>query len=173
LTALSLKTEILDERQVVSLLEIAEKKPAEAEKVLIRARRLRESIYRLYKAAAENWQPESGDLSVLNRELDFARRHQRLTSTQGSNFAFEWIDKTKSLDSMLWQIAESAAKFLVEGDVTRIRQCGSENCNWLFLDATRNRSRQWCDMKDCGNLAKVRRFRRKQRYEVESSLTRG
>ncbi|MBA3694513.1 MAG: CGNR zinc finger domain-containing protein, partial [Acidobacteria bacterium] len=29
-------------------------------------------------------------------------------------------------------------------------------------DTSRNRTRQWCDMKDCGNLAKVRRFRAKQ-----------
>jgi predicted RNA-binding Zn ribbon-like protein len=33
----------------------------------------------------------------------------------------------------------------------------------LFLDTSRNRRRQWCDMQDCGNRAKVQRFRRKQR----------
>ncbi|MGA2590961.1 MAG: CGNR zinc finger domain-containing protein [Bryobacteraceae bacterium] len=36
-------------------------------------------------------------------------------------------------------------------------------CGWMFLDTTRNRSRQWCDMRDCGNRAKVRRFREKRR----------
>jgi predicted RNA-binding Zn ribbon-like protein len=44
-----------------------------------------------------------------------------------------------------------------------VRQCGGESCGWLFLDTSRNRSRQWCDMRDCGNLAKVRRFRERQK----------
>ncbi|MGI8786895.1 MAG: CGNR zinc finger domain-containing protein [Pyrinomonadaceae bacterium] len=61
---------------------------------------------------------------------------------------------------MLWRISESAAAVLTTGDLTRVRQCGGDCC-WMFLDTSRNRSRQWCDMKDCGNLAKVRRFRRK------------
>jgi predicted RNA-binding Zn ribbon-like protein len=30
-------------------------------------------------------------------------------------------------------------------------------------DNSRSRRRQWCDMADCGNLAKVRRFRERQR----------
>jgi predicted RNA-binding Zn ribbon-like protein len=32
----------------------------------------------------------------------------------------------------------------------------------MFLDTSRNRSRHWCDMKDCGNRAKVSRFRQRQ-----------
>jgi predicted RNA-binding Zn ribbon-like protein len=31
----------------------------------------------------------------------------------------------------------------------------------LFLDISKNSRRQWCDMQTCGNLAKVRRFRRR------------
>jgi len=33
----------------------------------------------------------------------------------------------------------------------------------MFLDTSRNGRRHWCDMKDCGNLAKVRRFRQRLR----------
>ncbi|MCL4825828.1 MAG: CGNR zinc finger domain-containing protein [Caldilinea sp.] len=29
-------------------------------------------------------------------------------------------------------------------------------CGWLFFDASRNRSRRWCSMEDCGNRAKAR-----------------
>jgi predicted RNA-binding Zn ribbon-like protein len=32
----------------------------------------------------------------------------------------------------------------------------------MFLDISKNGRRQWCDMQDCGNLAKVRRFRQRQ-----------
>lgn len=30
------------------------------------------------------------------------------------------------------------------------------NCEWLFLDRSKNRSRAWCDMAVCGNRAKAR-----------------
>jgi predicted RNA-binding Zn ribbon-like protein len=56
--------------------------------------------------------------------------------------------------------AKDHERLLPKGD--RVRQCGGENCGWLFLDTSRNRSRQWCDMRDCGNLAKVRRFRQRR-----------
>ena len=44
-----------------------------------------------------------------------------------------------------------------------IRECDGDTCGWLFLDTTRNHSRRWCDMRGCGNRAKVRRHRQKQR----------
>jgi len=41
----------------------------------------------------------------------------------------------------------------------------TDGCGWLFLDETRNRSRRWCSMKDCGNRAKARRHYRRRRAE--------
>src|SRR5664280_2943804 len=38
-----------------------------------------------------------------------------------------------------------------------IRECGAPDCEWLFLDQSRNGSRRWCDMKSCGNRQKARR----------------
>jgi predicted RNA-binding Zn ribbon-like protein len=43
----------------------------------------------------------------------------------------------------------------------RLAQCNGDTCGWLFLDLTKNLSRRWCDMKGCGNRAKVRRYRGK------------
>jgi predicted RNA-binding Zn ribbon-like protein len=161
LLAWSLKDVLIDEKEAKRILQLAEKKPQEAEKVLKRALSLRKSVYRLFKSAIEGWKPEAVDLERLNREFSIARRHQQLTAAK-TRFVFEWIDRSGALDQMLWQISESAAQMLANGDLSRLRQCGNDTCNWLFLDTSRNRSRQWCDMKDCGNLAKVRRFRAKQ-----------
>jgi predicted RNA-binding Zn ribbon-like protein len=61
-------------------------------------------------------------------------------------------------------VARAAALLLTDpGRLSRLRQCGGATCGWLFLDETRNHSRRWCTIKDCGNLAKVRRHRAKQR----------
>ncbi len=165
LIAWSLKAGVLDEKQAKRLLQIAASDEQAAEKVFKRALFLRESVYRLFKSVVEGWQPEAEDLENLNRELNVARRRQKLAAAENS-FAYEWIDSEAALDSMLWQISESAAEMLLRGDLSRIHQCGSDVCNWLFLDTSRNRSRQWCDMKDCGNLAKVRRFRQRQQPET-------
>ena len=40
----------------------------------------------------------------------------------------------------------------------RVRMCEApDGCGWLFYDETRNGTRRWCSMKDCGNRAKARR----------------
>jgi predicted RNA-binding Zn ribbon-like protein len=44
-----------------------------------------------------------------------------------------------------------------------VRVCGADNCDWLFLDESKSRSRQWCNMAVCGNRAKARRFYRRRR----------
>lgn len=157
----SLKAGLIKEREAKKLLQLAEAYSPAANAVLKRALNLRESIYRLFKSAMEGWQPLAEDLEKLNRELSIARRHQRLAAANKA-FVFEWINGAEALDRMLWRISESAADLLVNGDLTRIRRCVNDVCNWMFLDTSRNRSRHWCVMKDCGNLAKVRRFRAKQ-----------
>jgi len=40
-----------------------------------------------------------------------------------------------------------------------LKRCPADNCRWLFLDRTKNRSRRWCDMATCGNQAKARKHR--------------
>jgi predicted RNA-binding Zn ribbon-like protein len=48
-------------------------------------------------------------------------------------------------------------------DWQRLKLCGSQTCRWAFFDRSRNHSSRWCTMASCGNRAKARRFRRKQR----------
>jgi predicted RNA-binding Zn ribbon-like protein len=49
--------------------------------------------------------------------------------------------------------ALSAMRFLEPKVQHRLKVCPA--CRWLFLDKSKNRSRQWCDMKVCGNRAKA------------------
>jgi predicted RNA-binding Zn ribbon-like protein len=133
----------------------------EAEATLRRAVQLRETLYRIFKAAAEGRRPRSSDLDALTQELRLARSHERLAHTGGA-FAWTWDDYI-ALDRVLWPVSLSAADLLTSGDLSRLRQCDGHECGWMFLDTSRNRSRHWCDMKDCGNRAKVSRFRQRHR----------
>lgn len=49
--------------------------------------------------------------------------------------------------------ALSAMRFLEPKVQHRVKVCPA--CRWLFLDNSKNQSRQWCDMKICGNRAKA------------------
>jgi predicted RNA-binding Zn ribbon-like protein len=41
----------------------------------------------------------------------------------------------------------------------RLKICPADDCQWAFLDNSRNRSRHWCSMEVCGNRSKTRRYR--------------
>jgi predicted RNA-binding Zn ribbon-like protein len=43
-----------------------------------------------------------------------------------------------------------------------MKACDDEDCRWAFYDQSRNRSGKWCDMAECGNRHKVRRYRSRQ-----------
>ena len=58
-------------------------------------------------------------------------------------------------------LAADAELLASEQQLAHLRQCCGDNCGWLFLDSSKNHSRRWCDMRDCGNRAKVRRHRQK------------
>ncbi len=59
----------------------------------------------------------------------------------------------------------SALSLLSGNEWRKIRIC--PNCNWLFVDRSRNASRLWCDMTVCGNRNKARRhYERSKATEV-------
>ncbi|MBB6473879.1 CGNR zinc finger domain-containing protein [Sphaerisporangium rubeum] len=63
------------------------------------------------------------------------------------------------------RVAEAALDVLRTADLTRVRRCpvADGGCDWLFLDHSRNGSRRWCSMADCGTSAKARRLTERRR----------
>lgn len=147
--------------QARRLNEEAGRQPARAAVVLRRAITLREAIWRVFDAFAKNARAEPRDLAMIHEEELAALRHARFEQS-ASGVDYGWSDELL-LDRPLWTISRSAADLLRSKELARVRECGSETCEWLFIDKSRNHSRRWCDMNDCGNAAKVRRFRQRQR----------
>jgi predicted RNA-binding Zn ribbon-like protein len=50
-----------------------------------------------------------------------------------------------------------------DGTWPRLKACPADACGWAFYDRSRNHSRTWCDMSVCGNRAKARSYRARQR----------
>ncbi len=61
--------------------------------------------------------------------------------------------------------AEAALDVLRSADMERLRRCPVESggCGWMFLDQSRNGSRRWCRMADCGTAEKSRRLTERRR----------
>ena len=153
-------TKILGTAEAAASARLARTQHGQAAKVLARARSLRGALHRVFDCFLESRTPNAADLRAFQRELGVAREQQVLAAGPGG-FHFTW-NKQPAVDAVLWRVSQSAADLLTSADLGRVRRCAGENCGWMFLDKTRNHSRHWCDMKDCGNLAKVRRFRERR-----------
>ena len=163
LLAWSVLAGIVDRPRAGALARLAAHEDREAVKVLARAVRLREALYRILKCAVEGGRPADADADVLRGELSIARVHQRLSAERG-RFVWTFAERPEALDRILWPVALSAVEVLTSGELDRLGQCGGPDCGWLFLDTSRNHRRLWCDMRDCGNRAKVRRLRARRAH---------
>jgi predicted RNA-binding Zn ribbon-like protein len=58
-----------------------------------------------------------------------------------------------------------AVVFLAEldGSWRHLKECANERCRSVFFDRSKNHSGRWCSMAECGNRAKVRSWRARQR----------
>lgn len=50
-----------------------------------------------------------------------------------------------------------------DGSFEHLKLCASEDCRAVFYDRSKNHSGRWCSMETCGNRAKVRAWRERQR----------
>jgi predicted RNA-binding Zn ribbon-like protein len=153
------------------LLREASRRPADAALVLEQAIALRETIYRIFAAIAHGNRPRPDDLGRLSAQAGHAFTRSQIVES-GEGFRWEPLGEIDALDQMLYPIARSAAELLTSRELGRVRQCADavDGCGWLFIDTTRNRSRRWCDMRDCGNRAKARRFLERQRQRSTDNV---
>src|SRR6267378_3483093 len=139
----------------------AERDPGRAAAVYELGIALRESIWAVFSALASGEAPRDGDLDLIADAAAAGRARARLVFDR-TGVGWSLSADEDELDRPLWEIAGSAADLLTSGDHDRIKECASTTCEWVFLDRSRNRSRRWCDMSDCGNRAKARRFQAKR-----------
>jgi predicted RNA-binding Zn ribbon-like protein len=151
------------------LLRRAAGHPVEAESAHRHAIELREAIYRIFTITLKGQSPAQEDLAVFNNYLGEAMKRSQIVKTQ-EGFYWDWTGNLAKLDGLLNPVIRSAADLLVSEDFRQVKKCADPICGWLFLDISRNRSRRWCDMRDCGNRAKARRFyKNKNKSDTELS----
>jgi len=165
----ALRSGILSVAEANPMLREAAAHPARAAATLDRARSLRAVVHQALASLARGNAPPASALGALNGFLPDALGHLAVDSTgDGCGCSWTWRHDGVDLDRMLWPIVWSTLGLLTSDQSRLVRQCGNQRCGWTFVDTSRNRTRKWCTMRDCGNRAKARRH-----YERRKRSTRG
>jgi predicted RNA-binding Zn ribbon-like protein len=152
---------LLREEQVDRLMHQAARQPAEAARVFAAALELREAMYRIVIAQTRGKSPPKEDLAILNAVLSHLTNGAQVVYHTGK-FEWRWNFDETALEVPLWLLALSAVDLMTSEYYERVGQCADvDGCGWLFVDTSKNHSRRWCDINDCGNRAKQRRYQKR------------
>jgi predicted RNA-binding Zn ribbon-like protein len=142
---------ILDARAAARLTRAATSRPERARRALAHAHAIRETLYALLSALADGRQPDERLVGELARHWRAAQRRQQLVAT-GTGFESRFNDGHE-LDWIVGPIVMSALDVLTSDRLARLKRCAE--CDWLFLDESKNGTRRWCKAM-CGNRARSR-----------------
>jgi predicted RNA-binding Zn ribbon-like protein len=145
---------LLDAAEERRLRRRAQERPEEADAVFHRAIETREYLHEVFDATARGKPPARADLLRLQRDAAEALAHGRLVPAHGQ-YHWSWADD-QDLGRPLWPVIHAALTLVTDGPLDRVKGCAS--CRFLFVDESKNRSRRWCSMDDCGAEDKMRKY---------------
>jgi len=119
---------------------------------------LRGALTRLYTAAADREPYAADDVDTLNLfaatpDIPPALAGGRRQAGAGR------IRIAQALSTL----AREAVATLGDDPEHRIRRCDADDCRMVYRDESRTNNRRWCSMQRCGNRAKVRAHRARQK----------
>jgi predicted RNA-binding Zn ribbon-like protein len=117
---------------------------------------LREAAYRTVIARLEGRRPKSADVDLLNKWAAEPQLTPRLLRSGATR-------RAGTVAQMLSSVAADLLELLAGPDIENVKRCAHDGCTRLYVDSSRAKNRHWCGMGTCGNKAKVRAFRERQR----------
>jgi len=139
----------------------AVRRPRAASSALAGALALREALYPVACGLLAHRRRDAAALAALSAKLFPLVAKSKLDAASPGPVVPVWAGAAADLQAPLWPVAWSALSLLRGDEMGVLRQCDSGTCTWLFLDRSRNRSRRWCSMEQCGNVMKARRHYRR------------
>jgi predicted RNA-binding Zn ribbon-like protein len=136
-------------------------------KVLAQAVDLREAIDTLLVGAIDGTPAASTEaITLIDDWLVFAGVRPQLVVGDDDAPLLTERAAADSPRRALGTIALDAAAMLGTDQRSRIRICASDTCSGRFFDRSPAGRRRWCSMRTCGNEAKARRHRQRQRQSA-------
>ncbi len=126
LLAWSVRAGVLSEDEAAPLRESARLIPARAHTALLRAKLLREPLYRLF---ANPLSARDADLAIVEAEHQAATT-ARCIGRSAAGLSWQWREHDP--DTVTHRLALSAAAILTSAGASSIRICAGDECGWLF-----------------------------------------
>lgn len=159
LAAWGVQVGTLSSKTALDLIDKAAQQSLAAQVTLQHALELRETIYRIFWKIAHGQTPVSADMTTLMHAVADTTPYVQIVA-DGEHLAWQW-QEDEAIDQMIRPVLSDAVALLVRGDPNRIKFCSGPPdepiCGWLFYDSSKNRSRHWCSMSECGSATKSRR----------------
>jgi predicted RNA-binding Zn ribbon-like protein len=132
---------------------------------LAAVREVREALHLTLLAAMGIEPPDPGALERLRERWVAALGRARLALDPGRASATRLVVGTETATLIADRAAVGAVEVLRDAELARLRRCPPDagGCGWVFLDRSRNGSRRWCRMADCGTTVKARRLTERRR----------
>lgn len=115
---------------------------------------VRNSLTRLASARQEG-RSDSDAVETLNR----AARSAQMSVSFGPKGRACIESLAPAVDGALGKIIAIVVDAMTDGTWDRLKICRDAGCSWAFYDRSKNHSGAWCDINDCGNVAKARTYR--------------
>jgi predicted RNA-binding Zn ribbon-like protein len=119
---------------------------------------MREALRQLLLANNSGEPPPPEALTELNRRSSEAAIGLHF-DTDGSDL----VTRCDGVDAAIARLLAIAHESMHDKTWQRLKLCPADDCQWAFYDHSRNHSRTWCEMEECGNRAKARAWRERQR----------
>jgi predicted RNA-binding Zn ribbon-like protein len=157
----SRRTELLDDHEMAAVGAAWATVPTTAEQALQATVEIREAVYTVLSRRDESTEVAAA-LGLLT--LRWSAAAARSVLVPGGAVA-ELVVGTSPALMIPDRVVTAAVDLLRTVDLRQLRACPIEDggCGWLFLDRSRNGSRRWCAMEDCGTRAKIRKLSERRR----------
>jgi predicted RNA-binding Zn ribbon-like protein len=100
-------------------------------------------------------------LDVMNAEAARTRPIIRFKPTDGTIES-----RAEDVDGAFGRLLGIVFTSMARGTWTRLKVCKNDRCRWAVYDRSKNHSKRWCSMSECGGRAKAREYWRRQRQEM-------
>jgi predicted RNA-binding Zn ribbon-like protein len=141
--------------------------PSAAAAELDAALLLRAALGTAIDAARARARLEDEAMKVVVRQAASALTRAELTPDPGGNQPARRYVGLEPARRISDRLALHALDLLLTADLSRLKACPPDHggCGWVFLDTSKNGTRRWCSMEDCGAKAKSRRLTERRRTQ--------
>ena len=145
---------VLSQAQAAKLRRIAASDTGAAARAVGEALSVRETLSSVLVPLARGTEADRRAVNEVGRLASAAAAAGELTRVSGAA-AFDWTwSQGTELRAPLWPVAFAAGELLRSPTLERLKGCAG--CSFVYLDESKNGSRRWCSMDDCGRAAKIR-----------------